>query len=216
MAPKPPYLKLVLVPAVITLAVTLLRLTGELLGWSPALFNRQAGGGGALVGIAWLVPVFGIYFALKLVHLGFAPSRLGPAFGWPALGLALVVATGLLTAPLQLGTPAAVTLFAVASVAAVLVALRGWRDLGDTLLVYAVAARIPVALVMLGAMIGNWGTHYDAPPPDFPRMGLMARFVVTGLIPQFTIWIAFTVVLGMLFGGLALAVARARSRPATA
>ena len=53
--------KLILVPALITLAVTLLRLTGELMHWSKALFNPAAGGGGALVGIAWLVPVFGIY-----------------------------------------------------------------------------------------------------------------------------------------------------------
>jgi hypothetical protein len=32
--------KLILVPAVITFGVTLLRLVGELQGWSPALFNR--------------------------------------------------------------------------------------------------------------------------------------------------------------------------------
>ena len=51
--------KLILVPAVITLAVTLLRLVGELQGWSPALFNREGGGRGALVGIVWLIPVLG-------------------------------------------------------------------------------------------------------------------------------------------------------------
>ncbi len=39
--------KLILVPALITLAVTLLRLTGELMHWSKALFNPAAGGGGA-------------------------------------------------------------------------------------------------------------------------------------------------------------------------
>ena len=33
--------KLILVPAVITLVVTLLRLVGELQGWSPTLFNRD-------------------------------------------------------------------------------------------------------------------------------------------------------------------------------
>ena len=38
--------RLVLVPAAITLAVTVLRVTGELLRWSPSLFNREAGGGG--------------------------------------------------------------------------------------------------------------------------------------------------------------------------
>src|SRR2546426_440321 len=42
--------KLILVPALITLAVTLLRLTGELMHWSKALFNPAAGGGGGLAG----------------------------------------------------------------------------------------------------------------------------------------------------------------------
>ena len=51
--------KLILVPAVITLAVTLLRLVGELQGWSPALFNREGRGRGALVGIVCLIPVLG-------------------------------------------------------------------------------------------------------------------------------------------------------------
>ena len=49
--------RLILVPAVITLAVTLLRLVGQLQGWSPTLFNRECGFCGALVGIVWLVPV---------------------------------------------------------------------------------------------------------------------------------------------------------------
>ena len=62
--------RLVRVPALITLGVTLLRLIGELQRWSPKLFNREAGGGGALVGIslavdgreAWYLPV-GHYLA---------------------------------------------------------------------------------------------------------------------------------------------------------
>lgn len=60
---------LILVPALISLGVTILRLVGELKNWSPLLFNPEAGGGGALVGIAWLVPIFGIYFGLKLAKL---------------------------------------------------------------------------------------------------------------------------------------------------
>ncbi len=38
---------LVLVPALITLGVTVLRLVGELNNWAPALFSREAGGGGS-------------------------------------------------------------------------------------------------------------------------------------------------------------------------
>jgi len=66
--------KLILVPALITLAVTLLRLTGELLHWSKTLFNPEAGGGGALVGITWLAPVFGAYFGFKLARAGLGPD----------------------------------------------------------------------------------------------------------------------------------------------
>ena len=54
---------LIAVPAAITLAITALRLTGEMLHWSPRFFSREAGGGLAVVGIAWLVPLFGIWFA---------------------------------------------------------------------------------------------------------------------------------------------------------
>ena len=67
--------RLVLVPAVITLAVTLLRLVGELQNWSSTLFNREAGGGGALIGIVWLVPIFGVYFALRLAREGEGPGK---------------------------------------------------------------------------------------------------------------------------------------------
>ena len=90
--------KLILVPAVITLAVTLLRLVGELQGWSPMLFNREAGGGGALVGIAWLVPVFGAWFGWTLTRAGSGPESLGRAFGLTLAALAVLPLTGFLAA----------------------------------------------------------------------------------------------------------------------
>jgi hypothetical protein len=66
--------QLILVPAIISLAVTLLRLVGELYNWTPMFFDASAGGGGALVGISWLVPIFGIYFAWKLARSGNGPA----------------------------------------------------------------------------------------------------------------------------------------------
>ena len=66
---------------------------------------------------------------------------------------------------------------------------------------------------MLVAMLGNWGTHYDVPPPDFPAMSTLAKWVTIGLAPQLTIWIWYTVVFGALFGIVAAAVAR-RQGPA--
>ena len=44
--------QLILVPAIISFAVTILRLVGELNNWSPSLFSREAGGGGALIRIS--------------------------------------------------------------------------------------------------------------------------------------------------------------------
>src|SRR5215468_12235603 len=88
--------RLVLVPAVITLAVTLLRLVGELNNWSPVLFNRSAGGGGAVVGIVWLVFLFAFYFAWKLVDAGEGPAGRFRPLGFGALGIlvSLVVGVG--------------------------------------------------------------------------------------------------------------------------
>ena len=88
--------KLILVPAVITLGVTLLRLTGELMHWSPLLFNRAAGGGRAIVGIAWLVPFFGAWFGWKLAHAGERPGSVGKAIGFAVLGFVMTPAIGFL------------------------------------------------------------------------------------------------------------------------
>ena len=88
--------------------------------------------------------------------------------------------------------------------------MRGWPALGRVLLAYGLAVRIPVAIVMLVAMLNNWGTHYEKGPPNFPEMSLLATYFFIGLVPQLTLWIGFTVAVGTLFGGIAIAVARRR------
>jgi catechol 2,3-dioxygenase-like lactoylglutathione lyase family enzyme len=201
--------RLILVPAVITLAVTLLRLTGELLEWAPALFNRSAGGGGAIVGIVWLVPIFGIYFALRLAGAGDRPGKLLRAFGLVLLALVILPITGVATSAAKMdpfGKPT-LLVFMAAAIVAFVVALRAWPELGRVLTAYGLVARVPVAIVMLVAILGRWGTHYDVPPsPDFPEMAPLALWFWIGLIPQLTIWVAFTVVVGMLFGLIAVAI----------
>lgn len=207
--------RLILVPAVITLAVTLLRLVGELNGWSPALFNRAAGGGGAIVGIVWLVFVFGFYFAWKLLEAGEGPAGRWQPLGYAALGLAIAFAMGFAAARLHLAQTAQFAVFVAASLVALFVAMRGWPALGRTLAAYGLAARIPVAIVMLFAILGNWGTHYDVVPPNFPEMGAFQKWFLIGFIPQLTLWMGFTVAVGMLCGGLLVAARPSRS-PATA
>lgn len=210
--------RLVLVPALITLAVTALRLVGELARWSPTFFSRQAGGAGAIVGIVWLVPVFGVYFARKLLAAGEGPAAPGRALGFAVLGIAFVPVAIVLGRLLKLQFMAILPVLAVASLLGAFVASRGWPALGRVLGAYGLAARIPVALLMLVAMSANWGTHYELGPPGLPPMGLLTRWVAIGVVPQLTFWIAFTVLVGAVFGSVAaLLGGRARSAaPATA
>ena len=210
--------KLVFWPAVITFAITLLRLVGELMNWAPSLFNRAAGGGGALIGISWLPPVFGVLFAIQLVRMGHGPVSGGRAVLRALLGVVAAVAIIAIASMLKLVGDGQFSLgglliFTGAIAVGAAVAWSGWPDLGRTLLVYAFAARIPVAIVMLVAMLANWGTHYDVAPPGFPEMGVLTRWLYIGALPQFTTWIAVTVLLGALFGSIAGWLAMRRTTP---
>ena len=214
---KPSLGQLVLVPSLLTLGVTLLRLFGELQNWSPSLFSREAGGGGSLIGIVWLIFVFGIYFALRLARAGEEPQSLGRAFGWPLLGFAIntvlfVLAFRLFPSPVvQLG------IFFVGSWVAVLVARRGWPEMWRVLLAYGFLARVPVLIVMYLSIFGGWDTHYAKPRPDFPAMGPGGLFFWTALLPQLGIWIYLTVVFGMIMGAATVGIRRLlRRRPAAA
>jgi magnesium-transporting ATPase (P-type) len=200
---------LILVPSLITLAVTLLRLIGELQDWSPALFDKSAGGGGALMGISWLIIVFGFYFGWRLARMGHAPASAGKAAG---LALLVVLGVGVVSFLAgRFGQNAFFGAFTLGSIVAVLLTRSLWPALWRTLLAYAFAARVPVVLVMLIAIIGAWGTHYDVSPPDFPdTYSPFVKWVLIGLVPQMTIWIYLTVVGGLFFGAIAAAIARRR------
>lgn len=199
---------LILIPALITLAVTLLRLTGELLDWPPLFFNKAAGGGGALIGIAWLAPVFGFYFARQSLLANGYPGRTGRVFGFSLLALAaflILMGIGFQMPP---GSLWMYLIIVIAAGAGLFIARHGWPSLFSILFAYGLAARIPVALIMLMAIMNNWGTHYDVPPPNFPAMAPFAKWVVIGLFPQLTFWMAFTVIIGSIFGGIAVALTK--------
>jgi hypothetical protein len=197
--------RLIFIPSLITLIVTLLRVVGELRHWSPALFNPSAGGGGALVGITWLVPIFGIYFALKS-GAGEGPVGVGRAIGLAVLGLAVLVGGSILTIAPQIHLPGKQPIGLLLMVAAAALQFRTWPALSKALLAYGYAARIPVAIVMFFAIRGNWGTHYDALPPGFPETSFWPKYVQIGLIPQLVFWVAFTMIVGTLFGSIATAI----------
>jgi hypothetical protein len=207
-----PLWQLILIPSAVTLAVTMLRLWGELEGWPSLLFNRAAGGSAALVGITWLVPVFGAWFALKLARgtPGVQPTRV---LGIGVLALVVVFAINLLVGLMkkEQSSLGLLGVFAVSSGFGAAVGLYAWPALGRTLLAYGLAARIPVVLVTLAAIRGGWRTHYDALPPGFPAMSPLATWFWIGLLPQMTIWMAFTVIVGTIAGGLALLVEEQRA-----
>lgn len=208
----PPVLGLVLWPAVITLGVTFLRLGGERMGWSPRYFSTTAGGGLAYVGIAWLVPLVGAYFGYRLAREGALPSSLGRALGVPLVAVAVTFVLAAAGARLEsASTPQGyLVVWGVSAALGGSLALWAWPLLGRALLIYALAARIPVLAVMWFAIQGDWGTHYDAAPPGFPPVPPLARWLWTGLLPQTTVWIAYTLVAGALGGVLGWVVAERR------
>ena len=205
--------RLIAVPAIITLVITILRLVGELQHWPAPWVSAAAGGGGAIIGISWLPILFGPYFAWKLASAGDGPSSSGKAIGMSCAGLlvyvlgAVVFVFGLskhMTALVLLG-------FAI-DLASAFVPRIGWRSLGNTLLAYAFAARIPVVIVMYIAMSANggqgWNTHYDVSTPEFAGVvhGLASKFFYLAVLPQMTSWIGWTAIIGGLFGSIVAAI----------
>ncbi len=222
-SPRTSLPRLILVPALLSLGVTLLRLTGELLRWSEAWFSTATqgvapSGWSWLIGITWLPIPFGAYFAWKLWTAGQGPS--GPPFralAW-SLGAIGVVLLGMSYRP-PLPFPQVLLFIWGSMIPAGILAYRAWPALGQTLLAYGLAARIPVAGIMFLAMMGRWGTHYDyvGMPPEF-QMSLWRGFFWLAFFPQLVFWVLFTLVLGALSGSLfALAAsARVKSPPAFA
>lgn len=206
--------QLILIPSIITLAVTLLRLIGELQHWPTRLFNRDAGGPGSIIGITWLAPIFGVYFALKLARAGERPSGVVRVIGFALLALVLSFVGFFIGFGSKAEFPGKIIVGLVVIAVSVLVPFLGWPALSKVLLAYAYAARIPVVILMYFAMRGNWGTHYDAIPPNFPQVtSFWTKYFELAFVPQMLMWIAFTMITGSLLGGIAVALAR-RPKPA--
>ena len=201
---------LITIPALITLGVTILRLVGELEHWPKPWFSAAPGGGVAIIGISWLPIIIGPYFAFRLAGAGDGPSSVGKAVGFAVLGLVVFFLSGW-WAGATFSHPSILTLvaFLVMLVAAFIPGI-GWHSLGNTLLAYAFAARIPVLILMLLAMRGNggqgWGTHYDAVAPMFAQASFARKFFYEAILPQMTLWIGWTVALGSVIGVIVVAI----------
>lgn len=75
---------------------------------------------------------------------------------------------------------------------------------------YGLGARIPVILIMLAATLGDWGTHYDAYPPEMEaEMGPLAQWFWGGFVAQVGFWlVAWTTLLGGLITWVTARVSR--------
>jgi len=207
--------RVILVPAAITLAITALRLMGELQHWSKALFNPEAGGLWAIVGITWLAFVFGIYFAVRLVYRGQGPASAWKAIGVSVLGWVILFVSRSLAWQFIFprgGFKASLVFLWVTWALAGILQIAAWPSLFNVLVAYSFAARLPVAVVMFLAFQGHWGTHYDALPPGWVSMGPLPDFLWLRFFPQLTFWVGFTMVAGMLLGSIAAALTLALRR----
>src|ERR1043166_1676503 len=146
--------RLILVPSLITLAVTILRVYAELHHWGKPWVYNGVGGGPTLIAIAWLAPIFGIYFALKLTAMGAGPASIGKTIGFTLLGIVVFVAGSFTAFGGHINTARVLLGLVLMAIGALLV-LPVWRELFKVLIAYAYAARIPVAIVMYFAMRGN-------------------------------------------------------------
>jgi hypothetical protein len=205
--------------SVITLIVTLLRLVGELQGWNAFLFNAEGPGPESRqgwFGITLLIPIFGFWFGARLRRNTGEPAHAGRAAVFHGLaaavlfgGFALAMQTGLIQMPSK-EAPAAPTGMAWALVfvaAAIAVAFAAWPRLSALLFAYALLARIPVVAITFLADSKGWDTHYTKLPPDFVLPDGMTKPVFLA-VPQLTFWIAFTMLVGGLFGALGAACSR--------
>jgi hypothetical protein len=202
--------RLILIPALISLAVTILRLAGELGHWSEEWFSTETQGVipsrvSWVVGITWLAVPFGIYFAVRLAREGRGPSSAMKSIGYGVLGVLVAAASLFFLIPaLKLELRPRLLLIWSAMVVAALIQLAAWPALFRTLVAYGVASRVPVVVVMFLAMRGDWGTHYDyvGMPPQF-QMTLLPKFIWLAFFPQLIFWVGFTILAGSLSGSVA-------------
>jgi hypothetical protein len=207
--------RLALPPALIALAVTLLRLAGELRGWSEEWFSRATSGlvpTGAvswLVGITWLALPVGAWLAWRLVRSGAVTPPAGRAVLITVAAVLALYGGTRLVPLLRLGFPGfLLAIWAVGVLAAVL-AWQAWPALGRVLLAYGLLSRAVVAFVMFLAMHGHWGTHYDyADMPRVQELPFWTAYFAFAFVPQLVFWVAYTIVLGMLAGTLVAALGR--------
>lgn len=209
----PSIMKMVLIPAIVTLIVTILRLVGELQGWNKGAFSTEPpgeGSGPGWVGIVYLIPIFGCWFGLRLRKTTGQPANIGRAALTFVIGAVIVIVGFVIFKSLDLvsmpdkDNPGQASglmyMMALLGVSA-LVMLAAWPRLAATLIVYGLLARIPVVIITYIAIDKGWNTHHVKLPEGTVLLDEAERFTFLAM-PQVTVWIVFTMLLGGLCGCL--------------
>lgn len=208
--PSPRLLPLVLIAAIVTLVLTVVRLLGERNQWDLRWFGNEAGGGFSPFGIVWLVPVFGFLFGRRLAAAGnrppFVSSFFVPMFGLSVMVGALAYANGSMSG--QALRDAMQYAVYGGPVVAVL-ALFAWPRAFFANLGYGLLARIPVVVVTWLDVTNSWDTHYGKVHASLPPMVADDRLQLLVMF-QAGLWLPFTV----LAGGAAAALGAATVRRA--
>lgn len=200
--------RLIMYPAIITLLITLLRLVGELLHGPAILFGRAEGGGAAIIGISWLPFIFGPYFAVKLFDRNLKPSSLRKTILFAFAGIVVVACGAIVAFSPMVHFTGRIIVGLLMMVGAAALQYIPWRELAQTLIAYAYLARIPVVIVMFFAMLGHWGTHYDAVLPPYDQLPFLTKFLYMAIAPQLVMWIVYTMTVGAFIGGIYAAIFR--------
>jgi hypothetical protein len=207
-------LSLVAFASVIAAAVSGVRLFGELEGWNVPvlgknLFSTDAGGGGSLLGVANLVPIFGFWFGRRLASAGNGPSAIGKSLLLHVLGIA--VAGGVIWASMEGGFFAGWKekglAFSIGTSVAGLFGLLAWPRAWGTNAFFGLLSRAPIALIQFVAIEKGWNTHYSKAHPSIPKDPDSTLFALT--LAQATFWpLAFTTLVGGLFATIGAATVR--------
>ena len=206
----------VVVPIALTWLLALARLAGELADGPAWLFSTASGGGTALVGVLWLVPVFGVWFAASLVRAGSGPKDRLRAICLHLLAAAIYVGgfqlAGRVDGSTHAGIATQILCMGGVAVVAGAVAYAAWPGLAAVNLLYGLGVRAATAAITVVAVLAAWGTHFEKlGPRDYAAMprGEVAAWLA---FTQIAFWVPFTVVGGGLFGSLSsLAMRKHRS-----
>jgi len=204
--------RLIAIPALASICVTALRLVGELLHWPKPLVNSDVCGK-AILGVVWLVPIFGIYFAVKLFHAGHGPQRFARPMVLAVSALGFKLAGTFLMESQRMTYGRRLSTNFIVTVIGLVLSTMAWPTLSKALLFYGYLSRIPIAIVQYLAVRGHWGTHYDALDPGFPPIGFWPTFLRVSFVPNIFFMEVYTVIVGALVGIVAVAVLE-RVRPA--